>query len=121
MNSLLQVLGRFGQILQNHLFPCLKEELGEMSERHEQFVQALALLQMDGFVTVRKGRGCSCPHDRAKIARAFLAKAVFNIPNTRALLDRLAHDVVLRRLCGRRSSHRGCAALPRAGSQCSAA
>ena len=99
MNSLLQVLGRFGQILQNHLFPCLKEELGEMSERHEQFVQALALLQMDGFVTVRNGRGRRS-HDRAKIARAFLAKAVFNIPNTRALLDRLAHDVVLRRLCG---------------------
>jgi hypothetical protein len=99
MNSLLQVLGRFGQILQNHLFPCLREELGEMSERHEQFVQALALLQMDGFVTVRNGRGRRS-HDRAKIARAFLAKAVFNIPNTRALLDRLAHDVVLRRLCG---------------------
>jgi Transposase domain (DUF772)/Transposase DDE domain len=99
MNSLLQVLGSFGQILQDHLFPRLKEELGEMSERHERFVQALALLQMDGFVTVRHGRGRRA-HDRAKIARAFLAKAIFNIPNTRALLDRLAHDEVLRRLCG---------------------
>jgi hypothetical protein len=99
MNSLLQVLGSFGQILQDHLFPRLKEELGEMSERHERFVQTLALLQMDGFVTVRHGRGRRA-HDRAKIARAFLAKAIFNIPNTRALLDRLAHDEVLRRLCG---------------------
>jgi hypothetical protein len=34
------------------------------------------------------------------VARAFLAKAVFNIPHTRALLDRLAHDPILRRLCG---------------------
>jgi hypothetical protein len=34
------------------------------------------------------------------IARAFLAKAVFHIADTRALLDRLAHDRVLRRLCG---------------------
>jgi hypothetical protein len=99
MNSLLQVLSRFGQILQNHLFPALKEELGEMSDRHEQFVRALALLEMDGFVTVQHGRGRRS-HDRAKIARAFLAKAIFNIPHTRALLDRLAHDVVLRRLCG---------------------
>jgi len=99
MNSLLQVLGRFGQILQNHLFPPLREELGEMSKHHEEFVRALALLQMDGLVTVRRGRGRQ-PHDRAKIARAFLAKAIFQIPMTRALLDRLAHDAVLRRLCG---------------------
>src|SRR5437762_9202 len=53
MNSLLHLLGTFGQILQNQLFPRLKEELGELSEHHEQFVRALALLQMDGFVAVR--------------------------------------------------------------------
>lgn len=99
MNSLLHLLGTFGQILQDQLFPRLKEELGEMSEHHEQFVRALALLEMDGFAAVRSGRGRPS-HDRAKIARAFLAKAVFDISNTRALLDRLAHDVVLRRLCG---------------------
>ena len=79
MNSLLHLLGTFGQILQNQLFPRLKEELGELSEHHEQFVRALALLQMDGFVAVRHGRGRPA-HDRAKVARAFLAKAVFNIP-----------------------------------------
>jgi hypothetical protein len=79
MNSLLQVLGRFGQILQNHLFPILREEMGEISDHHEEFVRALALLQMDGLVTVRRGRGRR-PHDRAKIARAFLAKAVLISP-----------------------------------------
>src|SRR5258708_3617068 len=99
MNSLLQMLGTFGQILQNHLFPAMKEELGEMSGHHEQFVRALVLLEMDGFVAVRHGRGRPA-HDRASIARAFLAKAVFNFPHTRALLDRLNHDTVLRRLCG---------------------
>lgn len=99
MNSLLHLLGTFGQILQNQLFPVLKEELGEMSEHHEQFVRALALLQMDALVAVRHGRGRR-PHDRAKLARAFLAKAVFHVSATRAMLDRLAHDPVLRRLCG---------------------
>jgi transposase len=89
----------FGQILQGPLFPALKEELGELSEHHEQFVRALVLLELDGFVTVRHGRGRPA-YDRAHIARAFLAKAVFNIPHTRALLDRLAHAIVLRRLCG---------------------
>lgn len=100
MNSLLQILTQsFGNILQNHLFPVLRAELGVMSERHEQFVRALVVLQLDGFVSARKGRGRPA-HDRANIARAFVAKAVFNFPHTRALVDRLRVDAVLRRLCG---------------------
>ncbi len=100
MNSLLQFLvGSFGPILQNQLFPALEEELGPMSDRHQQFVRALAMLQLDGFVAVRHGRGRP-GHDRANLARAFLAKAVFHLPTTRALLDRLGCDRVLRRLCG---------------------
>ena len=100
MNSLLQFLTQsFGPILRTQLFPALQEALGPMSGYHEQFVRALAMLQLDGFVTVRHGRGRPA-HDRASVARAFLAKAVFNIPHTRALLDRLQVDTVLRRLCG---------------------
>ena len=100
MNSLLQFLtGTFGSILQNQLFPVLEEELGPLSDHHKQFVHALAMSQLDGFVTVRHGRGRPA-HDRANMARAFLAKAVFNIPNTRSLLDRLHADAALRRLCG---------------------
>jgi len=100
LNSLLQILTQsFGNILQNHLFPVLRAELDVMSERHEQFVRALVVLQLDGFVSARKGRGRPA-HDRANIARAFVAKAVFNFPHTRALVDRLRVDAVLRRLCG---------------------
>lgn len=100
MNSLLHFLTQsFGNILQNRLFPVLREELGHLSDRHEQFVRVLALLQLDGCVTVRQGRGRP-GHDRTDIARAFVAKAVFHIPHTRALLERLRVDVVLRRLCG---------------------
>lgn len=99
MNSLHNILGTFGQILQQHLFPRLREELGSLSPRYEAFIRALTLLQMDGLVAVRRGRGRPA-HDRVCIARAFLAKAVFHLPHTRALLDRLAHDVTLRRLCG---------------------
>ena len=58
VNSLLQSLTQsFGKILQDLLFPILREELGSMSERHEQFVRALAMLQLDGFVAARRGRG----------------------------------------------------------------
>ena len=99
MNSITAFLGTFSRLLQGQLFPVLTEELGPLGDHHEAFVRALALLQLDGFVAPRRGRGRPA-HDRASVARAFLAKAVFNIPHTRALLDRLAHDPILRRLCG---------------------
>ncbi len=38
--------------------------------------------------------------DRAALARAFIAKAVFDLTTTRALIERLAFDRTLRRLCG---------------------
>ena len=37
---------------------------------------------------------------RAAMARAFVAKAVYDMPTTRVLLDRLDTDAALRRLCG---------------------
>jgi len=40
------------------------------------------------------------PADRHALARAFVAKAVLNLPTTLALIERLAADAVLRRLCG---------------------
>src|SRR5512134_589008 len=43
--------------------------------------------------------GCP-PSDRAALARAFIAKMVYHLPTTRALLDRLACGIALRRLCG---------------------
>ena len=38
--------------------------------------------------------------DRAALARAFLAKAVLDVPTTRALVERLRTEGLLRRLCG---------------------
>jgi hypothetical protein len=40
------------------------------------------------------------PQDRTAIARAFVAKTIYNMPTTRALLDRLETDSALRRICG---------------------
>jgi hypothetical protein len=99
MNSLPQVAAIFGNLLQQQLFPALKDQFGPLSERMQELVRALALVGLDGFVVVRRGRGRR-GHDRSCIARAFLAKAIFNLPHTRALLERLATDEVLRGLCG---------------------
>jgi hypothetical protein len=99
LNSLQQLVAIFGDVLQQQLFPALEQELGPISERMQEFIRALALVGLDGFVVVRRGRGRR-PHDRSSIARAFLAKAILNLPHTRALLERLTQDEVLRRLCG---------------------
>jgi Transposase DDE domain/Transposase domain (DUF772) len=98
-NSLLQFLGQFANILQTHLFPPLQEELGGIGDLHRKLVATLAMLRLDGFLSVRHGRGRPA-HSRAAIARAFVAKAVFHIPHTRALLERLQIDSALRRICG---------------------
>jgi hypothetical protein len=99
MTSLLQMIGIFGANLQDRLFPALEEELGTLGGLHQQLVAALALLQLEGGVEVRQGRGRP-GHDRVPIARAFVAKSIFQMPTTRALLDRLRCDRVLRGLCG---------------------
>ncbi len=54
---------------------------------------------MDRFGDAGRRRGRPA-HNRAKILRAVVAKAVFGMPHTRALLDRLQSDAVLRRICG---------------------
>ncbi len=100
MHSLHQVLASFGRILQGHLFPALEAELGPLSELQQKLVRTLAILQLDVFAPVRHGGRGRPGHNRGSIARAFVAKAVFNLPSTRALLDRLQEDIVLRRLCG---------------------
>jgi len=82
------------------LFPWLAAELGELSEKQKQLVKILELLQIERFLKGQLG-GLGRPlEDRQAIARAFIAKAVYNLETTRQLLDRLGSDETLRRLCG---------------------
>jgi hypothetical protein len=90
--SLLQMLGQFSGMLQNHLFPAISEEAGPLSSKQEQLIQTLALLGLEGFVVSSRGLVGRPPSDRAAMARAFVAKAVYNVPHTRALIDRLNSD-----------------------------
>ena len=99
MNSLLQLLSQYGNILQTVMFPVLQEGVGELSEGHQRFVRILTVLYLDSFARSPSGPGRP-PASRANIARAFVAKAVFGIPLTSGLRDRLVSDPVLRGLCG---------------------
>jgi hypothetical protein len=98
--SLIHLLGQFGTVLQNTLFPVFREALGPLDSKKEQLIQTVAMLELEKFVASPRGSVGRPGHDRIAIARAFIAKAVYDFPHTRALIDRLKNDEVLRRLCG---------------------
>jgi hypothetical protein len=98
--SLSEQLRQFLRVMQESLFPALQEQLGPLTDKHQQLVEVLSLTEMEAMVGSRSGGVGRPPADRRAIARAFVAKAVFNMSTTRQLLDRLASDVALRRICG---------------------
>lgn len=100
MSFLQGTLSQFWITVQGTLFPWLAAELGELNEKQKQLVKILELLQIERFVKRQQG-GLGRPlEDRQTIARAFVAKAVYNLETTRQLLERLGSDERLRRLCG---------------------
>ena len=98
--SLRTILSNYGFAFQRELFPTLEEELGPLGERYELFVTVLGFVPVEPFLTCWRGLPGRPQADRAALARAFSAKAVFAISTTRALVERLVIDRPLRRLCG---------------------
>jgi len=97
---LVDTISQYWFKLQSSLFPFLEEQLGELTEKEQELVSTLELIRIEKFVTYSRSLYGRPPKERAAIARAFVAKAVYNMPTTRALLDRLASDMKLRRICG---------------------
>ena len=93
-------LSDFWRRFQGELFPALAEEVGPLLGTHRRFVAALDLVGVEGFVGAPGGGRGRPPEDRRALARAFLAKAEWDLPTTRHLIDRLRADPALRRLCG---------------------
>ena len=86
--------------LETSLFPQLKESLRieEFSSKESKLVKILDFAQIEKNITVVSIT--NTPKDREQIARAFIAKSVYNIQTTRDLIDRLHIDRNLRILCG---------------------
>jgi Transposase DDE domain/Transposase domain (DUF772) len=60
----------------------------------------LEVARIEALVEMRPGLPGRPPEDRHALARAFVAKAVLDLPTTSGLIERLAVDATLRRLCG---------------------
>ena len=86
--SLREMLSDYWYAFQQ-LFPRLEGELGPMGERYELFVAVLELVRVEALLPYFRGQVGRPEEDRAALARAFIAKAVFDVPTTRALIERL--------------------------------
>ena len=102
MNTIPQHL----RYLQEEFFPYVEENLGPYTDKHKQLCQIIAFARPEQFLSSCKGLVGRPYQDRASIARSFIAKAVYNLPTTRALIDRLHCDPVTRRICGFERSDR---------------
>ena len=85
---------------QGELFPSLAEEVGPLGVRHTKFIAVLDLVEVERHVHYSHRGVGNPPADRNALARAFVAKAVWDMPTTVVLIDRLRYDPTLRRLCG---------------------
>ena len=100
MSKLRETLSQHWITIQGSLFPWLTEELGKLTKKQQELVTTLELLRIERFTCSNRGfPGCPLK-SRSAIARAFIAKMVYNMPTTRMLLDRLSSDITLRRICG---------------------
>jgi hypothetical protein len=90
------------------LLPNLQECLDDpLTERLKQFIAILEIVRIEEHVTTPsppdespRGRPGRPRQDRGPIARALVAKAVYNLPTTDLLIEMLHLQPNLRRLCG---------------------
>ena len=99
--SLKETLTAYWLHIQEELLPWLDDTTcGPLNGHHRQLVSVLGMVRIEAFLAGWHGPPGRPPCERAVLARAFIAKAVFNIPTTSLLIEMLSADKTLRRLCG---------------------
>ena len=88
------------RIVQEDLLPELRNEIGALTPKLVQVVHTLEWTRIEAFIRSTWGGSGRPEHDRGMLANAFVAKAVLGIPTTTGLIERLAMDRALRRICG---------------------
>jgi hypothetical protein len=98
-----QALLQFGHVLQQQLFPHLEAAVGQLNPQLELLTSVVSLVPLGRLLSANRASTGRPAKDRAALATAFMAKAIFNLPTTRHLMDRLRVDQALRQFCGWRS------------------
>ena len=97
MNTLFDIWNN----IQSNLFPWLEEELDPLSEKERKFIKVVSLLDLGKHMKEYVGCGIGRKRkSRISLAKAFIAKAVYNFETTDILIEYLKGRKNLRRLCG---------------------
>ncbi len=102
MNKLIEKLSWLKNRIQKDLFPHLADCFNDpITEKQRQLIAILEVVEVERYVRSARyqwmGRK---PSDRCAIARAFVAKAVYNLKTTALLLEILDSAENVRRICG---------------------
>lgn len=84
--------------LERSLFPQLQASLGTLTAKEEKLIKILDFAEIEKNITVVNITNVK--KYREEIARAFVAKSVYNLQTTSDLIDRLHIDKTLRVICG---------------------
>lgn len=87
------------RVVQEELIPELGSEVGGLTPKLEKLIHTLEWVRIEEWVPVGHGVGRP-PHDRGALANAFVAKSVLGLTSTVGLIERLAVDRALKRICG---------------------
>ena len=80
MNRLRASFAPYWQSIQHALFPQLEHVLGPLTAKQQQLVRTLEVIRIERWIPGRFRVPGRPPKDRAAIARAFVAKAVYDMP-----------------------------------------
>ena len=86
-------------VVQAELIPYLSREVEGLTPKLEKLIHTLEWARIEDYVPAWHGVGRP-PADRGVLASSFVAKAVLGLTTTVALIERLAIDRALRRICG---------------------
>ena len=87
--------------IQYKLFPWLEEELDPLTKKEQQFVQVISLIDLSSHMKDYYWSGIGRkPKSRTSMAKAFIAKSVYNLETNEILIEYLKGCKNLRRLCG---------------------
>ena len=87
--------------IQNTLFPWIEEPLGPLTEKEKQFVEIVILMNLPEHMRDYRWKGIGRKKkDRLCLMKAFIVKSLYNLDNTKLLIEFLKGTENLRRLCG---------------------
>jgi hypothetical protein len=87
--------------IQTQLFPSLEQELDPLSEKEQEFIQIVSLLDLPSHMKHYRWGGFGRKRkSRIHIAKAFVAKSVYKFETTDILIEYLKSCKNIRRLCG---------------------